>query len=101
MADFNDTDRELATLAAALGAPARAHLIRVLVRKGPRTVKELVAEVPLAQATVSQHLAVLRDAGLVTARREGATTVHQIDVPTLRRLGSMIGSLALSAAPGR
>lgn len=103
MADLNPTDHDLATLASALGAPARVHLLRVLIRKGPRSVKELVAELPLAQATVSQHLATLREAGLITGRKDGAATLYAVDVPTLRRLGSMIGSLAISAqaAPGR
>lgn len=100
MTDFNPSDHDLAKLAAALGAPARVHLLRVLIRKGPRSVKELVSEVPLAQATVSQHLGTLREAGLITGRKEGSLTIYAVDVPTLRRLGSMVGSLALIAGPG-
>lgn len=45
------------------------------LREGPRTVGELVEALGIAQANASQHLAILRDRGIVTARRSGAN-VH-------------------------
>lgn len=45
------------------------------LRDGPRTVGELVLAIGIPQANASQHLAILRDRGIVTARRSG-TNVH-------------------------
>lgn len=49
-----------------------------LLRGGPRAVGELAAEVDVSQQAVSQHLAVLSEAGLVEARREGTRNVYAV-----------------------
>jgi len=50
-----DADEELASLAKAIGHPARVQIIRILVRKNACVCGDIVDELPLAQSTVSQH----------------------------------------------
>ncbi|NOT35262.1 MAG: winged helix-turn-helix transcriptional regulator [Candidatus Eisenbacteria bacterium] len=58
-------DAELATLAKALGHPARVAIVRLLAKSGECVCGDIVSQLPLAQATVSQHLKVLKQAGLI------------------------------------
>lgn len=69
-------DRRLAALAKALGHPARVAILRTLARRGTCVCGEIVDVLPLAQSTVSQHLKVLRDAGLVTGTVEGPRSCY-------------------------
>ena len=62
----------------ALGDPTRRRVFELL-RSGPRSVGELAAELPVSRPAVSQHLAVLKAARLVTDRAEGTRRVYQID----------------------
>ena len=63
---------------AALGDPTRRAVFERL-RQGPRPVGELARELPVSRPAVSQHLRVLKDAGLVTERREGTRRLYRID----------------------
>ena len=60
------------TLGKALGHPARVRILRLLVRRETCVCGDIVDELPLAQSTVSQHLKVLKEAGLVNDRPDGA-----------------------------
>jgi DNA-binding transcriptional ArsR family regulator len=62
----------------ALADPTRRQVFERL-RAGPRAVGELAAGLPVSRPAVSQHLAVLKAAGLVTDRAEGTRRVYQID----------------------
>lgn len=67
-----------ATLAfKALGEPRRMEIMRLL-RAGPRPVGEIADEVDVSQQAASQHLAVLSQAGLVEARKEGTRHLYAI-----------------------
>ena len=48
------------------------------LRDGPRTVGELVAALGIPQANTSQHLAILRDRGIVTTRRSGSNIYYSL-----------------------
>ncbi len=85
-------DDELALLAKALAHPARVHVLRLLRSVGPMTCAQLVASLRLAQSTVSEHLRILRDAGLVVTG-DGARAPYHIDVHRVRRLKALAGSL--------
>ena len=61
----------------ALADPTRREILDRL-RRRPRAVGELAAELPVSQPAVSQHLAVLREAGLVESRREGRRRVYRL-----------------------
>ena len=62
----------------ALGDPTRRAIFEALA-DGPRPVGELAAELPVSRPAVSQHLRVLKDAGLVRARAVGTRRLYQLD----------------------
>ncbi|MDB5082617.1 MAG: transcriptional regulator, ArsR family [Chloroflexi bacterium] len=65
-----------------LADPIRLEIIENL-KNGERTVSELVAAMGLRQANVSQHLAVLRQAGLVLTRRQATTVYYRLSYPEI------------------
>jgi DNA-binding transcriptional ArsR family regulator len=62
----------------ALADPTRREILRLL-RSGPRSSGEIAERFPSAWATISRHLAVLRDAELVTTERNGSSIVYELD----------------------
>src|SRR5258708_40364450 len=75
---------------AALADRARRHLLeRLAVRD--LAVSELMAGLDISQAAVSQHLRVLREAGLVTARKEGRHRYYQLRPAALTELRDWLG----------
>jgi len=64
-------DEALADMAKALGHPARVAIVRLLLRRGECICGDIVDKLPLAQATVSQHLKVLKEAGWIRGEVDG------------------------------
>ena len=62
----------------ALGDATRRQVFELL-RDGPRSVGELASDLPVSRPAVSQHLRVLREAGLVTHRRQGTRNLYELD----------------------
>lgn len=87
-------DQRLAELARALGHPARVAILRLLIQRGDCICGQIVDMMPLAQATVSQHLKVLKDAGLVRGEVDGPRVCYCANPETLRRLGELLVSLS-------
>lgn len=85
-----DADEELAKLAKAIGHPARVHILRLLSRKEARVCSQIVDELPLAQSTVSEHLRILKDAGLVRSSQDGSRIGYCINYETLRKLKALV-----------
>lgn len=69
----------------ALGDPTRRAVLELL-REGERPVGELAAHLPVSRPAVSQHLRVLRGAGLVTERRDGTRRLYRVDPEGLAAL---------------
>ncbi len=69
----------------ALGDPTRRAVLEIL-RGGERAVVELAADLPVSRPAVSQHLKVLKGAGLVTERRQGTRHLYAIDAAGLATL---------------
>lgn len=86
-------DEELATLAKAIAHPARVQIIRILVRKTACVCGDIVDELPLAQSTVSQHLKVLKEAGLIRGEVDGPRVCYCIEPRALRRLRALVAGL--------
>ena len=63
---------------AALGDPTRREIFARIAER-PRAVGELAGELPVSRPAVSQHLKVLKDAGLVTDRPQGNRRIYQAD----------------------
>jgi len=70
---------------AALANPTRRKVFEAL-RSGPRSVGAIAGGLPVSRPAVSQHLKVLRDAGLVAERSEGTRRIHFIDPKGLGEL---------------
>jgi DNA-binding transcriptional ArsR family regulator len=68
---------------AALASPVRRDLLRLLL-SGPTPVNTLAAEFDMRRPSVSEHLKVLRDAGLVVERRNGRQRLYELDARPLR-----------------
>jgi len=87
------TDQELATLARALAHPARVRILRILAGKKGCICGELVDALPLAQSTVSQHLKILKQAGLIRGEIDGPRICYCLAPEALRRLRVLICGL--------
>ena len=90
-------DGELGLLAKALGHPARVRILRLLLGRESCFCGEIVEHVPLAQATVSQHLKVLRDAGLIQGEIDGPRTCYCANRERLGRLRDLLGVVLTGA----
>jgi DNA-binding transcriptional ArsR family regulator len=73
----------------ALGDPTRRRILE-LVRDGAQPVGEIARELPVSRPAVSQHLRVLKDAGLVRDRREGTRRLYSVDPAGLAALRSYL-----------
>jgi DNA-binding transcriptional ArsR family regulator len=83
----------------ALGDPTRRAIFEQL-RSGSRSVGEIASELPVSRPAVSQHLRVLKEAGLVTERRNGTRRFYRVDpdgLGELRRYVEEYWSEALTA----
>lgn len=67
----------MADALSAAAEPTRRRLLQLLA-KGPRTVSELAEQFTVTRPAISQHLAVLTDAGLVTARKQGRQRFYSV-----------------------
>jgi len=84
---------ELARLAKAMGHPARVEILRILLRKQTCLCGELVAELPLAQSTVSQHLKILKSAGLIRGTVDGPKVCYCVEPAAVERMRRLITDL--------
>ncbi|MHB1639277.1 MAG: ArsR/SmtB family transcription factor [Candidatus Dormibacteria bacterium] len=94
-------DSELAAVAKALGHPVRVQILRTLLEQRACFCGELVAALPLAQSTVSEHLRILREAGLVQGDIDGPRVCYCARPERLLRFlelaDALVGTRASSA----
>ncbi len=86
------TNLRLAKMLKALGNPVRFHIMETLAARQVCMTYEIVQSTPLAQSTISQHLKVLREAGLISGEIEGPATCYCIDSEGVRWLKEQIES---------
>jgi ArsR family transcriptional regulator, arsenate/arsenite/antimonite-responsive transcriptional repressor len=86
-------DAALAVLAKAIAHPVRVQIVRMLARIEGCVCGDIVDQLPLAQSTVSQHLKVLKQAGLVRGVIDGPRVSYCIDPAGLRRLRLLVAGL--------
>jgi len=77
----------------AIAEPRRRHILEFIAAE-ERSVSEIAAALELGQPSVSKHLQVLRDVGLVSARREGQRTMYRMNPETLRTIHDWSGMFA-------
>jgi len=100
MSSKNICDEQVAELCKALAHPARIQILKKLIDEDRCICGQIVQLLPLAQSTVSQHLKILKEAGLVQGETEGQTTCYCIDKKMLANLGSAINNLLRLSSPG-
>lgn len=83
---FKSRETKVASAARALSHPARVAILRELARRKECVCGEIVEVIPLAQATVSQHLRALRDTGFIKGEIDGARSCYCIDGKNAREL---------------
>ncbi len=81
------------------GDPSRLNILEAL-RDGPLTVNEIVQATNLSQSNTSNHLACLRDCGLVIAEQQGRYVTYQLSDDRVRELLVLAGSLLADVALG-
>jgi ArsR family transcriptional regulator len=91
--DSRGQDEELARLAWAIAHPARVRILRILLARSECVCGELVEQLPLAQSTVSQHLKVLKEAGLVQGEVDGPKVCYCINPAVLARLKELVAAV--------
>lgn len=84
---------ELAVFAKAASHPTRVRILRMLARKDARMCSHIVDELPLAQSTVSEHLRILRNAGLVKANDKGPRVGYCIVPSALKRFKALLNGV--------
>ncbi len=77
---------QAAAMLRALGNEHRLLVLCLLLEQGEMTVGALLQHVELSQSALSQHLAKMRDEGLVTYRREAQTLYYRVDDPSVKTL---------------
>jgi ArsR family transcriptional regulator len=93
VADTATADADLAALAWAVAHPARVRILRILIARRACVCGELVDQMPLAQSTVSQHLKILKEAGLVRGEIDGPKVCYCVNADGLARLRRLVGGL--------
>ena len=86
-------DERIAAMSKAIGHPVRLRILRLLSERTTCVSGDLAAEFPLAQSTVSEHLRVLRDAGLIQGEIEGARVSYCVNGAALAALRDALGAL--------
>lgn len=90
----NDEAAEtLAQLAWAIAHPARVRIVRLLLDRETCVCGEIVDELPLAQSTVSQHLKILKESGLIQGEVDGPKVCYCINEAKLKELKALVGCL--------
>src|SRR6218665_164695 len=91
---FTDKQNTIATLAKALGHPARVAIVEYLMKVDTCICGDIVNELPLAQPTVSQHLKELKNAGLIKGEIEGNTICYCIDEKAIDKLQNYFDNIS-------
>ena len=89
---FTRDEQRLIRMLKALGNPVRFQIVQVLAEKQVCITGEIVEFTTLAQSTVSQHLKVLREAGLLDGEIEGPATCYCLNQENVRWLKDQISA---------
>jgi ArsR family transcriptional regulator len=90
---ISSSDEQLAEFARALSHPARVAIVRHLASTGSCICGQIVDVLPLAQATVSQHLKVLKETGFIQGEVDGPRTCYCVNPETVKRFQALVAAL--------
>jgi DNA-binding transcriptional ArsR family regulator len=98
-ANFTNHQNRLASFAKALAHPARVAILEHIIKHQNCICGDLVEELPLAQATVSQHLKELKGVGLIKGEIEGTSVCYCIDEKGWEEAKDMLLNLLVARLP--
>lgn len=98
---YTKKDVRMSEMLKALAHPARIAIVRLLARKNSCVCGEIVDQLPLAQATVSQHLKALKEVGIIQGDLEGSSTCYCLNKKTIEELDVLFDSFINKIAPER
>ena len=87
------TADDFAKLAWAIAHPARVQIVRLLIGREACVCGEIVDQLPLAQSTVSQHLKILKESGLIHGEVDGPKVCYCINADRLKELKKFVAGL--------
>ena len=91
--EFKKTHVDLASVAKALGHPARIAILQFLIKSKSCICGDIVDELPLSQSTVSQHLKELKKAGLITGEIDGPRSCYCINWKAFEKFNNDFNAL--------
>lgn len=91
--NFTESQNQLANYAKAIAHPARVAILQYLLKQQTCICSNLVEELPLAQATISQHLKELKAVGLIKGEIEGTSVCYCINEPVWEQAKDMLLNL--------
>ena len=89
----DESAEQLAQLAWAVAHPARVRIVRLLINRDSCVCGEIVDNLPLAQSTVSQHLKILKESGLIQGEVDGPKVCYCINPAKLKILKTLVAGL--------
>lgn len=98
---FSRQQNDLATIAKALAHPARIAILQYLRKKNACVCGDLVDELGLAQATTSQHLKELKNAGMIQGTIEGVSVCYCLDAKTWKHYRELFNGFFKDIKPTR
>lgn len=97
---FTPEQNRMAALAKAVAHPARIAILQYLIQRGECVCGDLVEVLPLSQATVSQHLKAMKEAGIIKGNIEGKYTCYCLDAEVCGQLSAGFTSLMACVKSG-
>jgi len=91
--ETKEQKKDLARIAKALGHPIRLQIIAILKNTKGCICGDIVNRLPISQATVSQHLKVLKDAGVIRGEISGPATCYCLEPATVKYFKEMVKKL--------
>ena len=93
------THPDLTAVAKALASPVRLQILQTLGVRGTCACGDVVEALGMAQSTVSQHLKVLREAGLIRGTADGTRSCYCLDTDALAAVSAQVGAFLDGLAP--
>ena len=90
---FSEEQNEIAVLLKALAHPARIAIVEYLLSVDTCICKDIVAELPLAQATVSQHIKALKNSGIIQGTVEGKAICYCLNPEPFKKMEHFMGQI--------
>ncbi len=96
---YSKNQLEIAELSKALAHPARIAILELLARRDTCICGDITDEIPLAQSTVSQHLKVLKSAGIIKGEIDGVRTCYCLNEEGVAELKVLLDALLTKLTP--